>query len=182
MPTGYPYTLDSLGSVQDNVDMVLATHVNSLRRLVEALETKVGVNNSSDSNSLDYKVRNIPAPSPPVDLYGPPAWTVNAGQVGIQLRTAAGQPQMDFRSVKLWVCLDDNDPDPAGVQSAVSDVSVTGAGTQLSSNSTYVLDLVTDATGALDIYVTMSSGASVYVWLAVGTQVFVSPDIQVEQN
>ena len=57
--TNFPTSLDSFGSVSDNVDDVVADHVNDLRRAVEALETKVGVNSSAVDTTLDYKVNNF---------------------------------------------------------------------------------------------------------------------------
>lgn len=60
MTPQYPTSLDStdkssFGLVEDGIDTVLADHVNSLRRAIVALEEKVGIDDSSDTSSIDYK-------------------------------------------------------------------------------------------------------------------------------
>ena len=60
MATNFPSSLDSFATVVDNVDDVLASHINNPSDAVEALEAKIGVNNSAISSSHDYKLRNLP--------------------------------------------------------------------------------------------------------------------------
>ena len=62
MATNFPGTsIDDFPTVVDNVDDVLAFHINNPSDAVEALEAKVGLNNSVVSSSHDYKLRNLPA-------------------------------------------------------------------------------------------------------------------------
>ena len=61
MATSYPTALDSYTTKVDNVDSVLAAHVNDLQSAVVALETKEGVTSSAVTSTTDYKLRNIPA-------------------------------------------------------------------------------------------------------------------------
>ena len=56
-PTGIYDWID----VTDNVDQVLAAHPNELGWEIEALEAKVGVDNSAVATSHDYKLRHLPA-------------------------------------------------------------------------------------------------------------------------
>lgn len=51
----FPSTLDSFTTKYDGVSDVLAADINNLQAAVLALETKVGINNSTDASSLDYK-------------------------------------------------------------------------------------------------------------------------------
>lgn len=63
MPTNFPTSLDTLTNptASDPMDSVTVPHASqhaNVNDAVEALQAKVGINNSSDVNSLDYKVRN----------------------------------------------------------------------------------------------------------------------------
>lgn len=58
MPTNFPGALDGFPVHTDNVTDVLAAHTNNLQDAVAALQTKVGVNNSADANSIDAKLRS----------------------------------------------------------------------------------------------------------------------------
>lgn len=178
MPAGYPYGLDNFGSVTDGVDTVSAAHVNTLRRSVEALETKVGVNNSSDPNSLDYKVRNGGGAAAPSELYGAPACTVNNEEVQIQLRGPDALPVSGRRNVIVWLSLSNTNPDPTNVGSVVTSVTAGTGTTRLPTSSGFTLELVSDASALLRINVTASDSTSVYVWVAIGGQVFVSMGFQ----
>lgn len=76
----FPTTLDTdFGTVVDNVDDVLATHINTLRRAVEGIEAKVGIDSSAVTTSLDYKVNNFFASGRKVYLYentAPTGWSI----------------------------------------------------------------------------------------------------------
>lgn len=61
MSTNFPTGLDSYSVKVDNVDDVLAQHVNDLQDAIEAIEAKVGVDGSTVSSSHDYKLRHLPA-------------------------------------------------------------------------------------------------------------------------
>lgn len=80
--TDFPTALDSLGSVTDAVDDVDDDHVNDLRRAVEALEAKVGVDSSAVTTSLDYLVKNFIKSGRAVWIYedgaAPTGWTLDA--------------------------------------------------------------------------------------------------------
>lgn len=66
MTTKFPVALDTLvnpaGNVATNNPTVLHTlqHANA-NDAIKALQIKVGINNSTDVNSLDYKIRNAVA-------------------------------------------------------------------------------------------------------------------------
>lgn len=56
----FPTTLDTdFGTVVDNVTDVLASQLNEIRRAVEGIEAKVGIDGSSVETSLDYLVNNF---------------------------------------------------------------------------------------------------------------------------
>jgi len=59
MSISYPTSLDTFTDKQDGVDYPQAIDINDVQDAIEALETKVGVNNSSDTNSIDYKINNF---------------------------------------------------------------------------------------------------------------------------
>jgi len=61
MSTNFPTGLDSYSVKVDNVDDVLAQHINDLQDAIEAIEAKVGVDGSTVSSSHDYKLRHLPA-------------------------------------------------------------------------------------------------------------------------
>jgi len=80
--TDFPTALDSLGSVTDAVDDVDDDHINDLRRAVEALETKVGIDSSAVTTSLDYLVKNFITSGRAVWIYedgaAPTGWALDA--------------------------------------------------------------------------------------------------------
>ena len=69
MATNFPASLDSLtnptSSDSLNSPSHSAQHANS-NDAIEALQAKVGVDGSADTNSLDFKVNNITPPYPVV--------------------------------------------------------------------------------------------------------------------
>lgn len=50
----YPTSKDSFTTKVDNVDSVVASHINTLQEIAVALEDKVGITSSADSASIDY--------------------------------------------------------------------------------------------------------------------------------
>lgn len=62
MATNYPETIDSLNNPEstDSLSGHAAQHANA-NDAIEALQTKVGINNSEDPDSLDYKVSLLEA-------------------------------------------------------------------------------------------------------------------------
>ena len=58
MATNYPSSLDSYTTKVDEVDDVLSAHVNDLQDAVEGLESKMGVDSSSITNTIDYFLRH----------------------------------------------------------------------------------------------------------------------------
>jgi hypothetical protein len=54
----FPTSLDNLTNVQDGVDYPKASHINNLNDAVEALEAKVGIDDSAVATSLDYIIKN----------------------------------------------------------------------------------------------------------------------------
>lgn len=59
MSTSYPGALDSFTTKVDNVDSVMAAHVNNPQDSIVALETLVGVTGSAVSSTLVYKIAAI---------------------------------------------------------------------------------------------------------------------------
>lgn len=61
MATGsnYPTSLDSFTDKVDGVDDILADETNAQSSAIEALEAKVGITDSSDPDSIEYKVNNV---------------------------------------------------------------------------------------------------------------------------
>ena len=59
MPTSFPTTVDTYSTKLDGVSDVLAADTNNLQDAVLALQAKVGVNSSTVTTSVDYKLRNI---------------------------------------------------------------------------------------------------------------------------
>ena len=55
----FPNTLDDFTPKVDNTNDVMAIDVNELQTAIEALEDKVGVNNSAVTTSHDYKIKNL---------------------------------------------------------------------------------------------------------------------------
>ena len=78
----FPTTLDSdFGTLVDNVTDAEASNINDLRRAVEGLEAKVGINSSAVTASLDYKVNNFFVTGRSLYLYentAPTGWTIVA--------------------------------------------------------------------------------------------------------
>jgi hypothetical protein len=71
MATNYPTALDNFTNPASTDLMNSVTvphneqHANA-NDAIEALQAKVGINSSADTNSLDYKVNNITPPYPVV--------------------------------------------------------------------------------------------------------------------
>lgn len=57
----FPTTIVTYTTKQDNVDYPEAAHINDLQTVVEALETKVGIDGSAIATTLDYKLKNTTA-------------------------------------------------------------------------------------------------------------------------
>ena len=78
----FPTTLDTdFGTLVDNVDDAEASNVNELRRAVEGLEAKVGIDSSAVVASLDHKVNNFFVAGRKLYLYentAPTGWTIVA--------------------------------------------------------------------------------------------------------
>jgi len=69
MATNFPASLDSLTnpSATDTLDSPPHDEQHAdANDAIEALQTKVGVDSSADTNSLDFKVNNITPPYPVV--------------------------------------------------------------------------------------------------------------------
>jgi len=67
MATSFPTSLDALTNPTptDNLDSVTVPHDlqhANANDAIEALEAKVGITNSLDVNSLDYKIRHVSIP------------------------------------------------------------------------------------------------------------------------
>ena len=75
----FPTTIDAdFGTVQDNVTATAASQLNELRRAVEGLEAKVGINDSLVTTSLDYMVNGFFEAGRRLWLYedaAPTGWT-----------------------------------------------------------------------------------------------------------
>ena len=81
MAITFPTTLDSFSDKVDNVDDVQAVDINDVQDAIEALETKMGINSSAVTASLDYKVNNFFASGRKVYLYentAPTGWSIVA--------------------------------------------------------------------------------------------------------
>jgi len=79
--TDFPTSLDSLGDVTDAVDDVDDDHVNDLRRAVEAIEAKVGIDSSAVTSSHDYILANFFASGRQLWIYAsiaPTGWSIAA--------------------------------------------------------------------------------------------------------
>lgn len=55
----FPEVLDNFTPKVDSVDDVMAVDVNELQTAIESLQTKVGIDSSEDSDSLDYKIAQL---------------------------------------------------------------------------------------------------------------------------
>jgi hypothetical protein len=61
----YPTTLDDFTPHVDGVDEIMALDVNELQAAIEAIEAKLGIDNSADTGSIDYKLaQKAPLTSP----------------------------------------------------------------------------------------------------------------------
>ena len=58
MASLFPTTLDNFTNNVDNVDTIIAQDINDLNDAVENLQTKVGIDNSAVSTSIDYILKN----------------------------------------------------------------------------------------------------------------------------
>lgn len=58
MATSYPTGLDSYATLVDNVDDVLAAHANDRGDAIEAIESKVGITNSTVNTTVDYFLKH----------------------------------------------------------------------------------------------------------------------------
>lgn len=58
MSTNFPSGLDTYTLLTENVDDVLAAHMNDRGDAIEALETKIGVNSSAVDTSIDYFLKH----------------------------------------------------------------------------------------------------------------------------
>lgn len=67
MASSFPTNVDSFTTKQDNVDNVLAAHVNDLQDAVVAAQTKIGVSGSTDESSLDHRIALKQTAFPGVD-------------------------------------------------------------------------------------------------------------------
>ena len=79
MAISYPTSLDSFTDKQDGVDYPQAIHINDVQDAIEALETKLGIDSSGDTNSIDYKVNNFFVSGRKLWLYedtAPTGWTI----------------------------------------------------------------------------------------------------------
>lgn len=57
----FPTSLDTFTTKVDNVDTVVAAHINNVQAAIVALETKVGADSSAVTTTLDYLLRHLPA-------------------------------------------------------------------------------------------------------------------------
>ena len=63
-------TDDNLHAVQDNVDNVEAEHHNVLKDAIIAIEEKLGIDDSADTDSIDFILKQItPRSDPPSGYY-----------------------------------------------------------------------------------------------------------------
>lgn len=66
MATGsdFPTSLDSFTDKVDGIDDILAVETNTQSSAIEALQAKVGIDGSADTDSLDYKINNVVISNP----------------------------------------------------------------------------------------------------------------------
>jgi len=79
--TNFPTSLDSYVDKTDNVDDVMAVDFNNPAAAIVALETKVGINSSIVTTTLDYKVNNFFVAGRKLWLYedtAPTGWSIVA--------------------------------------------------------------------------------------------------------
>lgn len=58
MGTNFPTNIDTYTTLVDNVDNVVASHVNDKGDAITAIETKIGINSSGTTSSIDYFLNN----------------------------------------------------------------------------------------------------------------------------
>ena len=78
MATNYPTSLDSY-TTRVNGGTIDASHINNLQDAIVQLETKLGVNSSGTSSSIDYKVNNFFSTGRKLWVYedsAPIGWTI----------------------------------------------------------------------------------------------------------
>jgi len=79
MSTQFPVTAIDSFSTKSSGDTISESHVNDLQDAVMALETKVGIDSSAVSTTLDYLVKNFISSGRKVWVYAdaaPTGWTV----------------------------------------------------------------------------------------------------------
>jgi hypothetical protein len=54
----FPSSIESWSSVVDNVDNVMAVHINEARTCLTAVQTKIGIDNSGVVTTIDYFLKN----------------------------------------------------------------------------------------------------------------------------
>lgn len=62
MSSNYPTSKDNLTTNQpysDGTTVIQAQELNNIQDAIDKLQTKVGIDNSSDANTLDYKISNM---------------------------------------------------------------------------------------------------------------------------
>ena len=59
MSTNFPTNIDTYTTLVDNVDNVVASHVNDKGDAITALETKLGVSSSAVPTTIDYFLKNV---------------------------------------------------------------------------------------------------------------------------
>ena len=79
MTIGFPTSVDIFYDKTDNVDDIQAEHINSIQDVIELLETKIGINSSGVTASLDYKINNFFSSGRKVWIYentAPTGWSI----------------------------------------------------------------------------------------------------------
>jgi len=138
MSTNFPTSLDTYSDVADNVDDVMAADINNPQDAIEALEAKVGINNSVAATSHDYKIDALEGHAGIAKAWvymAADGSTVTSLNVASTARTATGKYTI------AW------DTDFAGATYVVSG-SVVGSGVSLAG-----FDVRTQAAGGLTIEV-----------------------------
>lgn len=64
----FPTSLDSFTTKVDNVDAVVAAHINDLQSIATALEAKLGIDSSGVTTSVDYLLRHLPTQAGNFDI------------------------------------------------------------------------------------------------------------------
>lgn len=92
----YPSSLDSFTSHSAG-QVVASADINAIQTAVASLETKVGVDSSAVTTSLDYKAANVPSPGTATE-YG---FTLAAGCGGLATRTVQSGAAISSGSVMV---------------------------------------------------------------------------------